>query len=98
MEEGSGHIEIKKIKGNLYAYYTVNKWDKRTKKEIKKSRYMGKIKDNRIIQKDFVLPEKSLHYGDIALLMELNRDLVIHILKSFTKYKRDPNYQRQWRH
>ena len=36
MEEGSGNIEIKKIKGNLYAYYTVNKWDKRAKKEIKK--------------------------------------------------------------
>ena len=38
MEEGNGHIEIKKIKGNLYAYYTVNKWDKRTKKEIIKAR------------------------------------------------------------
>ena len=35
------------------------------------------------------MPEKSLQYGDIALLMDLNRDLVIHILKSFTKYKRE---------
>ena len=33
MEEGSGHIEVKKIKGKLYAYYTVNKWDKRTKND-----------------------------------------------------------------
>ena len=89
MEERSGHIEVKKIKGNLYAYYTVNKWDKRTKKEIKKSRYMGRVKDDRIIQKDFVLPEKSLQYGDIALLMGLNKDLVIKILRGFTKYKRE---------
>ncbi|ARD84885.1 transposase IS4 family [Ferroplasma acidiphilum] len=89
MEEGSGHIEVKKIKGKLYAYYTVNKWDKRTKKEIKKSKYMGRVKDDRIIQKDFVLPEKSLQYGDIALLMGLNKDLVIKILRGFTKYKRE---------
>ena len=37
MENATGHIEIKKIKGNLYAYYTLNIWDKTTKKEIKKS-------------------------------------------------------------
>jgi hypothetical protein len=89
MEEKSGHIEIKNIKGNLYAYYTVNTWNKRLKKEIKKSRYMGKIKDDRIIQKDFILPEKSLQYGDIGLLMDINKDLIGKILKDFTKYKRE---------
>ncbi len=88
MENATGHIEIKKIKGNLYAYYTLNIWDKTTKKEIKKSKYIGKLENSMIIQKDFALPEKSLQYGDVALLMKINKDLIDNILKNFNKYRR----------
>ena len=37
------YIEIKKIKGNEYAYISTNIWDEKEKKEIKKKQILRKI-------------------------------------------------------
>ncbi|MEM0140390.1 MAG: hypothetical protein QXZ44_07280 [Ferroplasma sp.] len=83
------HVEIKKIKGNNYAYLTINLWDKKTKKEIKISRYLGRLNDSNKIEKKIELPEKSYQYGDVALLFYINHDLISNIQKMYRKYWRE---------
>ncbi len=83
------YIEIKKIKGNEYAYISTNIWDEKEKKEIKKSKYLGKSKDNLIIMKDFAIPEKTFQYGDMSLIINLNRDSIKRILSDKTKYNKE---------
>ncbi len=83
------YIEIKKIKGNEYAYISTNIWDEKRKKETKKRKYLGKSKDNLIIMKDFAIPEKTFQYGDISLIINLNRDSIIRILDAKSKYNKE---------
>ncbi len=83
------HIEIKKIKGNKYAYNTVNLWDNVKKKEIKISKYLGRVNDRNEIERKVTLPDKSYQYGDIALLVAMNMDLINKISKNYDKYWRE---------
>ena len=62
------HLEIKKIKGQNYAYSTVNLWDRENKKEIKISKYIGKVNGNNEIIRKVTLPDRSYQYGDVAFL------------------------------
>jgi hypothetical protein len=80
------HLEIKKIKGKNYAYSTVNLWDKINKKEIKISKYVGKVNNNNEIIKKVNLPEKSYQYGDVAFLISMNYNLIKNIAASYDKY------------
>jgi hypothetical protein len=83
------HLEIKKIKGQNYAYTTVNLWDKKNKKEIKISKYLGKVNGQNEIERKVNLPEKSFQYGDVALLVSINYDLIRKIANSYDKYWRE---------
>lgn len=83
------HIEIKKIKGKNYAYTTVNLWDKINKKEIKVSRYLGRLNENNEIERKVTLPERSYQYGDVALLVSLNMALINKIAVTYDKYWRE---------
>ncbi len=83
------HLEIKKIKGQNYAYSTVNLWDKANKKEIKISKYIGKVNSNNEIVKKPNLPDRSYQYGDVAFLVSMNYDLIKKISGSYDKYWRE---------
>ena len=83
------HLEIKKIKGQNYAYTTVNLWDKKNKKEIKISKYLGKVNTNNEIERKVSLPEKSYQYGDVAFLVSMNYDLILKISGTYDKYWRE---------
>ncbi len=83
------HLEIKKIKGQNYAYTTVNLWDKKNKKEIKISKYLGKVNTNNEIERKVNLPEKSYQYGDVAFLLSMNYDLIRKISGTYDKYWRE---------
>ncbi len=82
-------VEIKKIKGKNYAYTTVNLWDKVNKREIKVSRYLGRLNENNEIERKVTLPEKSYEYGDVALLVSMNIDLINKISANYDKYWRE---------
>ncbi|EQB73620.1 MAG: hypothetical protein AMDU4_FER2C00055G0008 [Ferroplasma sp. Type II] len=83
------HLEIKKIKGQNYAYTTVNLWDKKNKKEIKISKYLGKVNTNNEIERKVNLPEKSYQYGDVAFLLSMNYDMIRKISGTYDKYWRE---------
>ncbi|KPV46897.1 hypothetical protein SE19_03445 [Acidiplasma aeolicum] len=86
----SGQIEIKNIKNKYYAYYTLNIWDKRNKREIKKTRYLGRLDNgNIVINQKFVVPDRALQYGDIAAIMTLNRQSLDKIDNIFDKYNNE---------
>ena len=69
-------IEIKKIKGYRYAYNTVNIWDSVKKKEIKISKYLGRVNDKNEIERKVTLPDRAYQYGDIALMVAMNQELI----------------------
>ncbi|WP_337860930.1 hypothetical protein [Ferroplasma sp.] len=80
------HIEIKKIKGQNYAYATVNLWDSKNKKEIKMSKYLGKVNENNQIEKRINLPESAYQYGDLAFLVSMNYNMIKKLSGNYDKY------------
>ena len=82
-------IEIKKIKGYRYAYNTVNIWDSVKKKEIKISKYLGRVNDKNEIERKVTLPDRAYQYGDIALMVAMNQELINKIFKNYDKYWRE---------
>ncbi|AGO61813.1 MULTISPECIES: hypothetical protein [Ferroplasma] len=80
------HLEIKKIKGQNYAYSTVNLWDRENKKEIKISKYIGKVNGNNEIIRKVNLPDRSYQYGDVAFLVSMNYNLIKKISENYDKY------------
>lgn len=74
-EDGEKGIEIKKQANSYYVYRSTTYWDKRAKKRRKKSKYIGKLtKDGLVEKKEKKVTVKQ--YGNAVLLQEAMKELV----------------------
>lgn len=64
-------VEIKRFGNNYYAYHSTTKWDKKNKRRVKVSKYIGKVTPKGIIRPNDPKVTGIYEYGNVSLLYNL---------------------------
>lgn len=84
-------VEIKRFGNNYYAYHSTTKWDRKQKRRVKVSKYIGKVTPKGIIRPNDPKVTGIYEYGNVSLLYNLaeKSGLIKHLSTIFDERWRD---------